>query len=112
MLPITGTPSHRYGYRGGGAARDRAAAGAAEADAAGEAPGEPLAWPRAHQAALTPGKLHPCVAVPVATGVTGVTGTLPHRAGRCLLEDVKVVLRGLSQCSPGEVSAFAPADDA
>ena len=29
-----------------------------------------------------------------------------------LLEDVKVVLRGLSQCSPGEVSAFAPADDA
>jgi len=36
---ITGTPSHRYGYRGGGAARDRAADGTAEADAAGEAPG-------------------------------------------------------------------------
>ena len=44
---MTGAPSHRYGYRGGGAARDRAAAGTAEADAAGEAPGEPAgpaAW--------------------------------------------------------------------
>jgi len=36
---ITGTPSHRYGYRGGGSARDWAADGTAEADAAGEAPG-------------------------------------------------------------------------
>jgi len=44
---ITGAPSHRYGYRGGGAARDRAAGGTAEADAAGEAPGGRLAWPRA-----------------------------------------------------------------
>src|SRR5689334_21764405 len=40
---ITGTHSHRYGYRGGGAARDLAADGTAEADAAGEAPGN--RWP-------------------------------------------------------------------
>src|SRR5690348_9085754 len=40
---ITGTPSHRYGYRGGGAARDRAAGGTAETEAAGETPGN--RWP-------------------------------------------------------------------
>src|SRR5689334_25307237 len=33
------TTPHRDGYRGGGAARDRAADGTAEANAAGEAPG-------------------------------------------------------------------------
>ena len=37
---ITGAPSHRYGYRGGDAARDRAADGTAEAEADGEAPGK------------------------------------------------------------------------
>src|SRR5690348_16775760 len=62
---ITGAPSHRYGYHSSGAARDRAAAGTAEAAAAGEAPGEPPAWPRAHQAALTPEKPHPCHIAPV-----------------------------------------------
>jgi hypothetical protein len=37
MLP------HRAGYRGGSAARNRAASGTAEADAKDEAPGSP--WP-------------------------------------------------------------------
>jgi len=55
-----GTPSHRAGYGGGGAARNRAANGTAEADAGHEAPREPLAWPRTHQATLTPQKPHPC----------------------------------------------------
>jgi hypothetical protein len=39
-VPVpAGTPSHRAGYGGGGAARNRAADGTAEADADGEAPG-------------------------------------------------------------------------
>src|SRR5689334_1342627 len=50
---MTVAPSHRYGYRGGGAARDRAAAGTAGADAAGEAPGEP-----AGPAAWSSGSVH------------------------------------------------------
>src|SRR5690242_12601466 len=50
---MTGAPSHRYGYRGGGPARDRAAAGTAETDAAGEAPGEP-----AGPAAWSSGSVH------------------------------------------------------
>ena len=40
---ITGTPSHRYGYRGGGAARDRAVDGTAGPGAQDEAPGN--RWP-------------------------------------------------------------------
>src|SRR5689334_24404168 len=68
---MTGAPSHRYGYRGGGAARDRAAAGTAEAAAAGEAPGDRRARPRAHQAALTPEKPHPCHIAPVAVAGCG-----------------------------------------
>ena len=41
-----------------------AADGTAEAAAAGEAAGKPPARPRAHQAALTPEKPHPCGIVP------------------------------------------------
>ncbi len=51
-----GTTSHRAGYRGGAAARDRAARGTAEAGAENGAPGSPLAVVCAHQPALTPEK--------------------------------------------------------
>jgi hypothetical protein len=57
---IAGTESHRAGYRGGGAARNRAGDGTAGAAAVGEAPGKP-----AGLAACSPGIAHPAWAVSV-----------------------------------------------
>src|SRR5690242_21959107 len=77
------TTPHRDGYRGRGAARDRAADGTAEADAAGEAPGAGwrgrLACPRAWgQAAPAPGKPHPRHIMPVP-GLPGLALLSPRR---------------------------------
>jgi len=72
---IAGTPSHRAGYGGGGAARNRAANGTAEADANDEAPGNRLPGRvLIRQRSLE--KPHPCGKVPAGTG------TASHRAGR------------------------------